>query len=326
MKDLLKKCSHNYFLKEKMKKNNLRTIRRICQFLPPIIAQQVRERLMTNQEAEELAMEFKRESFTGGILCNNTRDFHAFRFYVHGYYDWRNIILAKRILKINNGDFVEVGANIGTETVSLVSINKYNCIHAFEPLSTNFKQLEQIKAENNFRNLILYNFLVADKSGRANFSIPQFNNSGSGHIILSQNSTEELPNFKVVTLDEELQNLQSCSAIFIDVEGFEYQVLCGAKEIIRRFKPFIILEVNKKFLKDRAGITVSFLHQQLREMGYRSFYIEKMGIKEVDPHNFEIKANKNWLCLPQEHSIYEKVLSRSICLNALNPFMAKRIF
>ena len=308
-----------------MKKISLRTVRSVCQFIPPIIAQQVRERLMINQEAEELAIDFKRESFTGGVLSNNTRDFHAFRFYVHGYYDWRNIVLAKNIFEANNGDFIEVGANIGTETVSLAHINNSHNVHAFEPLSRNFRQLEQLKVANNFGNLYLYNVLVADKAGRANFQIPQLNDSGSGHIKLDHNSEEELPKFEVVTLDEKLHNLQSCSAIFIDVEGFEYQVLCGAMDIISRFKPVIILEVNQNFLKERAGITVPFLHKQLEEMGYASFYIQKMGIEEVNPQSFEIRVNKNWLCIPEEKLKFKKSLSRSIYLNALNPFISKKI-
>ena len=309
-----------------MNRISLRKIRSICQFLPPIIAQQVRESLITNQEAEELAMDFRRESFTGGILSNNTRDFHAYRFYVHGYYDWKNIVLAKKIIEVNNGDFIEVGANIGTETVSLAHLNKSHNVHAFEPLSRNFQQLEQMKKENNFENLFLYNVLVAEKSGRAKFQIPQLNDSGSGHIKLDHDSTEELPNLQVVTLDEKLSNLKSCSAIFIDVEGFEYQVLCGAIEIINRFRPFIILEVNQNFLRERSGITVRFLHQHLKEMGYGSFYIQKMRIKEVNPKTFEVRTNKNWLCIPVEKLKYKKSLSRSIYLNALNPFLSKKIF
>ena len=34
--------------------------------------------------------------------------------------------------------------------------------------------------------------------------------------------------------------------IKIDVEGFEFEVLCGAKETIEKYKPVIVIEVFKK--------------------------------------------------------------------------------
>lgn len=132
-----------------MKSNKLKTIRGICKFLPPILAQQVRERLISNREAERIGMDFKRKSFLGGFLSSNTKDFHAFKFYIHGYFDWRNVVLAKHILRIKKGDFIEVGANIGTETVSLAKMNKLNKVHAFEPVPENVAALKNLKKDNH---------------------------------------------------------------------------------------------------------------------------------------------------------------------------------
>jgi len=42
--------------------------------------------------------------------------------------------LVKKTLEIKKGDIVEVGANIGTETVSLAKLNKLDNVYAFEPL------------------------------------------------------------------------------------------------------------------------------------------------------------------------------------------------
>ncbi len=305
-----------------MKNSRLKTIRNICKFLPPILAQKVRERLMSNREAEKLAMDFKRKSFTGGFLFGNTKDFHAFKFFVHGYFDWRNIVLANYILKIKNGDFIEVGANIGTETVSLAEINTNNKVHAFEPVSENVKVLNIIKEENNFENLLIYDVLVSDRSGTERFKIPPKNDSGTGHI--TKETGESIKEFQVVSLDVKLRDMKLCSALFIDVEGFEYHVIRGAREIIKKHRPFLILEVNKKYLQQRANVSISVLQKEICQMDYKTFYIGRMGLKEANVDSF-VKSNKNWICIPVEELNVKRRLARKIFLNSLNPLISYRI-
>ena len=128
-------------------------IRLICSLFPPILAQQLRSKLIAIRTAEKWALPFKRRSFTGSYLSGNTSDFHAFKFLIHGYFDWRNVVLARKIAKLKPGDIIEVGANIGTETIGFADINPSGTVYAFEPLLDNFKSLETIKTENNFSNL-----------------------------------------------------------------------------------------------------------------------------------------------------------------------------
>lgn len=307
-----------------MKRNQLYMVRALCRFLPPVIAQQARARLISNKEAENLAMDFRKKSFTGGYLSSNTRDFHAFKFFVHGYFDWRNIVLVKRILEIENGDIIEVGANIGTETVSLAQLNKSHLVHAFEPETTNSASLQALKKENSFNNLLIYDVLVSDQRGIVNFKIPEVHDSGTGYI--TQADDHHTKKLQVVSLDEKLSGIKSCTAILIDVEGFEYHVIKGSREIIQKYRPFIILEVNAKYLQKRANVSVSQLKDELERLNYKTFYIDKMGLKEGDIDKFEIKSNKNWLCIPAEKKKYQKSLSRSILINALNPFLTLKIF
>ncbi|QED37743.1 FkbM family methyltransferase [Antarcticibacterium arcticum] len=301
-----------------MKNSRLKTVRWICKFLPPIVAQQVRKKLISNQEAEEMAMDFERRSFTGGVFRSNTKDFHAFKFFVHGYFDWRNIVLAKSVLKVKKGDFIEVGANIGTETISLAKINQFNMVHAFEPVPQNFEALKQIKKDNNFNNLHLYNCLVSDYSGIANFKFPPENRSGSGFITNHQeNNTKEI---KVITLDQEFSTISSCALIITDVEGFDYNVLKGGLNLINKHKPFLIIEANKNLLEKRAKISVTQLYEKLIEMQYEVYYIQKLGIKEVVPSEFVNQPNKNWFCIPKQYSGSKNKFSQTIFLNAINPF------
>ncbi|MEM7186872.1 MAG: FkbM family methyltransferase [Bacteroidota bacterium] len=303
--------------------NKLKWIKFVCSLFPPVVAQQVRERLITIPKAEKMALDFKRKAFTGSYFEGNSSDFHAFKFWMHGYFDWRNIVLAKHILKFKSGAIIEVGANIGTETISLADINKNNPVYAFEPLPANVASLRRLKELNRLENLTVYDVLVSDKKGEAHFKIPPANSSGSGHI--AQESQGITQKFEVVTLDEKLGEGRSYAAIIADVEGYEPQVLAGAEKLISSSKPFLILEVNARFLKERAQTTVPAFHESMTRHGYRCYYIGRFGLSKVDPTNFKTKRNKNWICVPEAYQGKVSRLSRSIWLNAFNPWMRFKI-
>lgn len=304
--------------------DKLQLTRTFCQFLPPILSQKIREKMISESDGKKFERKFKRKAFTGGEFVGNTKDIHAFRFFVHGYYEWRNIVLVKHFLNFKPGDLIEIGANVGTETVSLSNLNKSYNVHAFEPLETNYNYLEKIKKENNYANLHLYKFLVSDKEGTANFKIPDENNSGSGYI--ARKKEVDTKNLQVITLDKKLAHISSCSAIIIDVEGYEINVIRGSRNIIKKHKPFLIMEVNPLFVEKRANLSVASLYQELLDLGYESFYIDKMKLTKIEIQNFKVRSNKNWVCIPFEHLKYKKRLSRAIFTNAINPFISLQIF
>src|SRR5690606_19085605 len=118
--------------------------------LPPIGSQKVRNLIIKISEGESLNLDFKTKSFTGSYFYGNTSDFHAFKFSVHGYFDWRNIIISNEVLKKYKGHIVEVGANIGTETISFSDVaRKFGMkVFAYEPLPINYTILLRNKMEN----------------------------------------------------------------------------------------------------------------------------------------------------------------------------------
>ena len=173
----------------------------ICSLLPPIIAPTIRSKIISIEDGEKLALNFTRKSFTGGYFNGNTNDFHAFKFSIHGFFDWRNVMISKVIIeKFIKGDIIEVGANIGTETIGFSDVsNAHNLkTFAYEPLTENVKHIENLKRHNNLSNLNIYQKLVSDYSGMAKFKIPDANQSGSG-FISDELGTES---FEVIKLDD----------------------------------------------------------------------------------------------------------------------------
>lgn len=49
--------------------------------------------------------------------------------------------------------------------------------------------------------------------------------------------------------------VERCDVITMDVEGGEYDVLLGAKELIARCKPIIFISVHPEFLRERYNMT-----------------------------------------------------------------------
>ena len=295
-------------------------IRAICSLFPPIVSQSVRDFLISIKTGESMNLPFKRRSFTGSVFFGNTSDFHAFKFMIHGYFDWRNVILARSILKFKKGDIIEVGANIGTETIGFADVNTHGNVIAFEPLPVNFEILETIKEKNQLDNLKLYPNLVSEKEGEAHFNIPPKTSSGAGHI--AKEDTLNTSVFKVVTLDGILKNHTNIALIVADVEGYESQVLKGASSIISQSSPFLVLEVNERFLKERAEISLLDFYNQICDDDYSCFYINRFGLKKVDASNFESKKNKNWLCIPNKYLNQYTSIQFSLKANAWNPFIS----
>ncbi|MBA6152680.1 FkbM family methyltransferase [Gelidibacter maritimus] len=232
------------------------------------------------------------------------------------------MIIADEILKYKKGgDLIEVGANIGTETVSFCDVaEKYKAqVFAYEPLSSNVKIILQNKAENSLDNLLLFNCLVSNKSGKSYFNVPTGNNSGSG-FISNSNDNNDMQEFEVITLDEKIVD-KNISLICIDVEGFEYQVLKGSENLININRPVLILEVNKKYLEKRGQIKFTEFCNYITDLGYVCYSIDKLGVSKVDFNNHKNQANKNWVCIEKHDLTLIKRLNNRLIFNVFNPFI-----
>lgn len=162
----------------------------------------------------------------------------------------------------NNTDFLDIGANIGLITLGVIkkanSMNKnINKIHCFE---CDFKTFNILyNNTSNIDNICYYPVALADKNMLCNMSV-NTDNYGCNHIYTTNDGLTELyynysfipsSNIKMkniycpsIPLDSILYQFKNrISVIKIDVEGFEVNVLNGAKVLINIHRPIIILEI-----------------------------------------------------------------------------------
>ena len=149
---------------------------------------------------------------------------------------------------------LDIGANIGEYTNLLLSETKAKII-SFEPLPRAFEDLKKIE-ESNPERLKVFNVALGDNN---EFLDLNYSNEKSQTASFSKDLNKlSFYNFKdnkkiktkISMLDDFfLENLDlfqnDIDLIKIDVEGFEFEILNGAKEIIKKKSPkYIQIEFN----------------------------------------------------------------------------------
>jgi len=151
-------------------------------------------------------------------------------FYFEGPYELGEV-------KLRHGDFVvDVGANIGVFTVLASKIvGASGKVLAFEPAADARTVLEKNIRENKLTNVEIFPFALSDTDGTVEFAIP--NNIGDSSGYFKDGSLKQAA--EQITLDNFVKNNKIKQVDFIkaDIEGMERNLIKGAAETIKKFKP-----------------------------------------------------------------------------------------
>src|SRR5688572_17131794 len=104
-----------------MSQRHLTAAQVICRPLPPPVAGVLGKRIYPLTEGRRDKLRFVRRSQTGSYFAGTTADFNAHQFAIRGHNDWRNWGIAKA-LAAPGDTIIEVGANVGTETVGFSDV------------------------------------------------------------------------------------------------------------------------------------------------------------------------------------------------------------
>lgn len=164
---------------------------------------------------------------------------------------------------------IDIGAHIGTHTISMSKfVGNEGRVVAFEPQIKLYSELVMNMLLNNCQNVIAYRCALGDMFKRIEMSPSMAGNEGGTPIGKGGDIAE------MITLDS--LNLENVSFIKIDVENFEYEVLVGAEQTIRKNRPYIILEIMGNVYTPNPNRT-ELVHKTLKmveQLGYSLKYIE----------------------------------------------------
>ena len=182
-------------------------------------------------------------------------------------YEPETTVLIDLILNENpEGVFFDVGANWGHMSLHAASAKSFNgSVHSFEPFPATFDDLSQIVNQSGKASIIkTHHLAVSDYDGTCYIGLPDNFNSGNAEV--SVNDADH--GFKVDSQKIDSMNLSSPDLIKIDVEGFEINVMQGAKETLSKARPMIIFEnwANLNRVKDTLAP-----FKYLRDLGYHFF-------------------------------------------------------
>ena len=129
------------------------------------------------------------------------------------------------------GTALDIGANVGLWGRDLV--DNFAKVVAFEPVAVFRECLEKNVVGSNF---FISPLALGDHDTQATMIITE-GNSGHSHLDPATLGTGDV---QVVKLDN--LNIENVDYIKIDCEGYEYRVLQGAEQTVKRWRPIMVIE------------------------------------------------------------------------------------
>lgn len=148
-----------------------------------------------------------------------------------GDYEPRTSELISR--EISDADlFLDCGANYGYFTLLAASAGGPSLgIHAFEPQPSVFERLRQNVERCNFR-VELHRLALGERPGKVKLMRPRRRASGNAYVDPAGGAESSLE-VDVGVLDEIVPATSGKLVLKVDVEGYEWPVLKGARRLLR---------------------------------------------------------------------------------------------
>jgi FkbM family methyltransferase len=178
---------------------------------------------------------------------------------------------------------IDVGSNLGFYSYSLGK--KFTHVESFEPLV----ELSKFLREYNSKKITINDYALGNESGEAVITIP-FINSNKEPSYAGIGAEERYGNFEkriipVKRLDD--HGFNEVDFIKIDVEGFEQEVILGARETILKSRPLLLIELEERHRKGSVFDTANYLR---KNFGYRGFFLENSRLVSIE--NFAIDKHQ----------------------------------
>lgn len=202
--------------------------------------------------------------------------------------------------KIEDINFLDVGANIGfySWVVSTVFQGRVR-VRAYEPFPDTAEYLRAVVVVNNL-DIDVVEAAVGSKPGNEKFFISKVSDHSHSLVMNERKASGATIDVAVETIDiDSSHKLLSPSVIKIDAEGADAEVLRGAIETIRNFRPYLVVEV----LNESVAVDV----MSIIESGYFYYHLSENGPVRHS-HLYAQGGLRNWLLSPAE-------LSKDFCLN-----------
>jgi FkbM family methyltransferase len=182
--------------------------------------------------------------------------------FMHGYREPEATKVMQEILT-KDMTVLDIGANIGYYALMEAKVCKR--VIALEPDMDNFRNLSKNIGINEYKNIQPYLMAAGDKDGTLEFALSKVPNwhrvavGGEKDVVI-------VPVSKVDTFLNKMGK-PKIDLLRMDVEGYEYNILEGARETIKRDRPMMFIEIHRDLMKN-FGYSAVKLFKLLAEYDY----------------------------------------------------------
>jgi len=186
---------------------------------------------------------------------------------------------------LQEGDtFIDCGAHVGFFTVLGAELGTK--VYAFEPEKTNFKSLKQNIHINGYENTYLFNKAVGDENREIDLYVCLDNDGGNAFWDISKHPfnkktklNKKMQKTEMVTLDSVIND--PVKLIKIDVEGCEFKVLKGAYNLLLKYHPAVILEINDTALEEMGSSRIEVI-RFMNDLNYNCYDLLTGNLRECN--------------------------------------------
>ena len=143
----------------------------------------------------------------------------------------------------SDSTFIDIGSNIGIYSIYIAKKYKNTHTISVEAHPEVFGLLKENKNLNNIDNMDVVNLAASNVDG---------------DILKMSSLVEPIKEFRG----------KPVSVIKIDVQGYDYYALLGCENIIKQYKPVIIIEWEQEMIPDK-NINFSHLENYMNKFGYK---------------------------------------------------------
>ncbi len=178
--------------------------------------------------------------------------------------------------------FLDVGGHIGLVTMPVAKVmSQTGIVHTFEPAQANLVHLKSHVSMNKLKNVVIVESLVGDEDKDNVEFFEQTVATGQNALAVKKDHQKyRRTNRKQLSLDTYCEaNSLSPDIIKIDVEGAEWFVLNGARNIIIQSKPTIFLSIHPVEMT-LLNKDIDSVLDLIKELDYCCYEIDGSPVKE----------------------------------------------
>jgi FkbM family methyltransferase len=169
----------------------------------------------------------------------------------------------------------DVGANVGQSALTYLHEFPRAEIFSFEPVAATYQQL--VAATSQFPRVHPYQLGMGREAGEVLIHVSPESHTNS--IVTSRPEDHlETITLETITGFAEKHRLETIDFLKVDTEGFDLEVLAGAKPLLQQQRVHFVLSECEPFARTREFVSFQALGEFLTDFGYSLF-----GVYEQHP-------------------------------------------